>query len=214
MFQKILLLFLFPLHCFGIAFDFSQGAEGWVGDFTDFPVGGEAFYELAWGWENLPSSDQKGLYISGNNHSDDLFMFLRRQIDGLEPNCDYTLHISIVLESNVPEHCIGIGGAPGESLFVKIGASTVEPTKVDIHGFYHLNVDKGNQSQGGQNAIVVGDLANAAVNPNSPSYLPKELEGTITVKSDAAGKVWIFIGTDSGYEGPSKFYLTHVKIAF
>jgi len=74
-------------------------------------------------------------------------------------------------------------------------------------------VDKGNQSQGSQNAIVIGDLANEAVDPNHPVYLPKKLytnKDFLLVKSDSKGDLWIFIGTDSGFEGVTKFYLAQV----
>ena len=114
----------------------------------------------------------KGLFISGNNHSDDLFMFLKRQIVGLKPNTLYTLAFEATLESNIPPGSFGIGGSPGESVYVKIGASSQEPQKIAKAGFYFLNVDKGNQAQGGADAIVTGSLANPQVAPQNPQYLP------------------------------------------
>ena len=39
-------------------FDFNANNNGFVGDFTDYPVGNEEFYELSWGWANLPKSCQ------------------------------------------------------------------------------------------------------------------------------------------------------------
>src|ERR1700722_503038 len=73
--------------------NFSNGSNGFVGDFADYPVGTEDFYELSWGWENLLSQTElkKGLYLSGNNHSDDLWMYVKRRIDGLQPNTAYEL---------------------------------------------------------------------------------------------------------------------------
>ena len=142
-FLKILVVFSAFLPCLlksePIKSNFSKDCKGWIHDFTDYPEGEEAFYELAWGWENLPTetvsmgSDAqvltKGLFLSGNNHSDDLFMFCKRQINGLQPNTVYSLIFSVIIESNIPSGSIGIGGSPGESVYFKVGASTEEPKK-------------------------------------------------------------------------------------
>ncbi len=200
--------------CWGQAFVFSGTFDGWKGDFADYPVGAEQFYELAWGWENLPlvvdGILDKGLYLSGNNHSDDLFMFVKYPLEGLEPETTYIIHfVSVIIESNAPEGRVGIGGAPGESLFFKVGASTEEPQKVDVRGFYLLNVDKGNQSQGGANAVVLGNIATP-----SEGYQVKEFcaDNAFAITTDAQGKLWIFLGTDSGFEGLTKFYIARVDV--
>lgn len=198
----------FPLTAKSYEFSFSEGHDGWVGDYTDYPVGGETFYELAWGWES------KGMFLSGNNHSDDLFMFIRRQIGGLKPDTRYALRFQIVLETNVPPGMHGIGGSPGESVYVKVGASLKRPEKVAKDSFYYLSVDKGNQSGSGKNAVVVGDLANPLVDPERLNFAPKHFQNEISlnIKTDKNGKIWIFVGTDSGFEGISKFYISKVDV--
>jgi hypothetical protein len=202
-------------------FDFSVSHEGWVGEFSDYPIGSETFYELKWGWENLPaevlSKEEiltKGVFLSGNNHSDDLFMFIKRSIEKLEPETDYNLHFLVTIENNTPAQMIGIGGPPGESLYFKIGASSIEPKKQKIDGYYVLNVDKGNQSQSGENSLVIGTLANPLVDPSNPQFQPKILLNEVPLKArtDQKGQLWIFVGTDSGFEGSSLYYIVKVSI--
>lgn len=199
-------------------FDFSTGNQNWQGDFTDYPIGQETFYELAWGWDNLPTpldSLSKGIFLSGNNHSDDLFMFIRRRVDGLKPNTFYDITFQVTIEDNIFPEQFGIGGSPGESVFFKVGASTKEPHKVDIRGFYILNVDKGNQADGGKNAIVVGDLANPLVNPDTPQFEPKVFDNhnnPLRIKTDNKGGLWLFVGTDSGFEGSTLYYIAHISV--
>lgn len=210
-------------------FIFSKGNENWQGDFTDYPVGQEFFFELAWGWQNLPkviSVDgktlSKGMFLSGDNHSDDLFMFIRRQIGDLKPNTCYELTFSVIVENNVYPGQSGIGGSPGESVYFKVGASTKKPHRVNKDGFYLLNVDKGNQSQGGKNAIVVGDMANANVPvppnplitpPFEPFPSPFTNQGNpLKVKTDDKGRLWLFVGTDSGFEGPTLYYIAKISV--
>ena len=74
------------IPCFD--FDFCDGSQGWVAQFSDYPAGDEALFELASGYRRLPPplSSRGGLFISGNNHSDDLFMYLKRRVGGFEPN--------------------------------------------------------------------------------------------------------------------------------
>lgn len=202
-------------------FDFSVNTEGWQGDFTDYPVEQEVFFELAWGWKNLPSElfmnkrhCTKGIFLSGNNHSDDLFMFIKRQISGLKPGTNYDLIFEVLIQANIPSETFGIGGSPGENVYFKVGASERKPCKININGEYQLNVDKGEQSNGGKNAIVVGNLANSAVDQNNPTYEPIYYTHIIpvTAQTDNKGRLWVFIGTDSGFEGLTLYYIAHISI--
>lgn len=206
-----------------IHYSFESTSQKWLGDFTDYPQNNETFYQLAWGWENLPITQEnaspklftKGIFLAGNNHSDDLFMFIKTPIQGLEPNSFYKVTLSVKLATNVPEGLSGIGGSPGESVTLKVGASTIEPTKVNRNGFYFLNVDKGNQTNGGKNAVVVGNLANPLVNQENPRFEIKEvnnLNQPIITQSDNQGQLWVFLGTDSGFEGTSKYYIGEVDV--
>jgi hypothetical protein len=215
------LCLLCPCLVFGLSFTFPQNGGGWEGDFTDYPVGEEEVYELSWGWSNLPSPVYsfegdllyKGLFLSGNNHSDDLFMFLRKRIGGLQPGAWYEIYFKILIENNVPEGMTGIGGSPGESVYVKVGAASNKPRKIAQDGFYYLNIDKGNQASGGENAFVIGNLANPLV-VEADTYQPKELESStpLWVQSNDKGEIWIFVGTDSGFEGKTLYYLVEVDV--
>ena len=66
--------------------------------------------------------------------------------------------MSLSLATNVPTATFGIGGSPGESVFVKAGASTVEPlTEEDRNRHLRMNIDKGNQANGGGIEVRAGD---------------------------------------------------------
>jgi hypothetical protein len=220
MFKRLLLvLLILPFCVYGDEFRFDHDVQGWSGDFSDYPLGDEYFYELSWGWENLPKPiDQltKGIFLNGNNHSDDLFMFVKRKITGLQPNTLYDVEFSVVIETNAPQNSCGIGGASGECVYFKAGGSTEEPVKVLDHGFYHLNVDKGNQSEGGKNAQVIGNLAHPSVDLDNVEYHPKMLSSPepFSIQTDSKGSLWIFLGTDSGFEGLTKFYIADVHVEF
>ena len=209
------------ISVFSVSFDFSHSEDGWKADFADLPANAEdsSFYELKYDYTNLPANlgTRKAIMLSGNNHSDDLFMFIKRKVTGLNPNTSYTLVFEVELASNAPQGSVGAGGSPGESVYLKAGASEIEPVKNVQGDRYVLNIDKGNQSAAGSNATVLGDIATPLTvaeytlitrNNASPSAQP------LIAQSNSAGDIWLMIGTDSGFEGTTTVYYTNVKVLF
>lgn len=193
-------------------FDFAQGDQGWSADFADLPVDPGDTYELDSGIRDLPSDlgvDGTGYRLQSHNRSDDVFMFLTRKLtaaDGIVAGREYQVKFTIKFASNAPTGAMGIGGAPGESVVLKAGASTTEPKAVEQDGYDRLNVDKGNNSEGGPAASVVGNIANGLELQDGQTSVPyvsltREHTHTATVKADAEGNLWLIVGTDSGFEG-------------
>ena len=209
---------------FSTSFDFSDSDEGWKADFTDLPSNNDdsSFFELKVSHTNLPLNlgQRKGIMLSGNNHSDDLFMFIKKKIAGLIPNTTYTLVFEVELASNAPYGAVGAGGSPGESVFLKAGASEVEPVKTIQNENYVLNIDKGNQSTSGTDAIVLGNIATSTatseymlISRNSTAYGASSND-PFKVQSNSAGEIWLIVGTDSGFEGITTVYYTKVNVLF
>ncbi len=196
-------------------YNFATSQNGWTGDFADYPVGEEAFYELSFSHDTLPAplnKTKKALKINGNNHSDDLFMFAKRQITGLPPNTEFQVEFEFELASQYPENSVGIGGGPGSGNYIKAGASAIEPQKLAVEGFYELNLEKGNQSQVGKNAVLIGTLG---ISGDEFVYklITRSSEGkTFKATSNAEGKLWVYVGVDSAYEGITTFYITKASI--
>ncbi len=197
-------------------FDFQTDAEGWTGDFADYPndPGVEDFYGFAFVHSTLPAPldiTRGALMQSGNNHSDDLFMFIKKKLTGLEPDKIYTVDFEVEIATNAASGMIGVGGAPGEAVVIKAGASAKEPVKELDDNYYRMNIDKGTQSIGGENVVVIGDFANGT---EENVYVLKTLKTTnpVTVSSDSNGEIWIIIGTDSGFEATTTIYYNTVKV--
>ena len=173
-----------------------------------------AIYELDSEHRALPDGlEGSGIYIQGHNRSDDLFMFLKRQVEGLEPSATYTVSVSIDLASSIPLGMVGIGGSPGESVYVKAGASTVEPVGVTgSNNHWRMNIDKGNQSTGGSAMKVIGNVANPDV--VGDEYRIKTLASGaefLSVETDSEGRAWLIVGTDSGFEGLTTLYYDQIS---
>ena len=201
-------------------FTFATGAQGWSAGFADYAPEQADTIEVMFKHEELPSyldeEDGYGLFISGRNVSDDLFMFIKRAFTGLEPMTPYDVDVTLQIASNAREDAVGIGGSPGSSVYLKAGAAVVEPTAItQLNGSIGMNVDKGNQAGGGKNAVVLGNIGiedNTAEEP----YRLKTLQTTesFRISTGRDGVLWVFVGTDSGFEGVTAIYYTMVRITF
>lgn len=198
-----------------LSWEFTTDTEGWIGGFADYPPADGSGYDLSFAWSSLPAevSPGGGLLISGNNHSDDLFMYVTRQITGLAANTPYSLDVVVIIDTNAPTVCGGIGGAPGTSVYFKIGAVPFEPTaSLDSQGWLRMNLDKGNQSVGGTDMQVVGDIGNTNTCPDA-TYQPKTLTlSGFSITSAADGTLWVILGTDSGFEGITTLYCDSIAV--
>jgi hypothetical protein len=201
--------------------DFNGGSKGWLAGFTDYTLRTGDLRMLA---ELRPmpqeiDTAQSGFYVQGMNRSDDLFMFLKKHVasdDGIEPNQTYLVSFDIRMASNAPSGCSGVGGAPGESVYLKAGASADEPLAVLAeNGEIRISVDKGQQSQGGTDAGVVGSIANgtACEGPLSPYVrIRREYAHPHLVRTDDRGSMWLVAGTDSAYEGLTGLYFESITV--
>jgi hypothetical protein len=198
-------------------YNFSAGAEGWIGDFADYPnePSVEQFYQLEFSHTGLPAplnTTDGALRLSGINKSDDLFMFIKKKITGLEAGKKYTVNLTIDFATDVANNMVGIGGSPGESVFVKAGAVALEPKKMinTSENWFRMNIDKNNQSNSGNDMKVIGNFANGT---NVNTYTIKQLSTItpITVQANPQGEIWLVVGTDSGFEGRTTIYYNSVK---
>lgn len=199
------------------SFDFRDGTQGWEAGFSDYPCGERPDYEFEAELRELPEEvgAGTGFWLHSFNCCDDLFMFLKRCLgpeDGILPNQEYRVRFRLTFASNAPSGCVGAGGPPGESVYLKAGATPTEPQPVtDEQGYVRMNVDKGNQATGGSAASVVGNIANGIPCEEAPDPAPYvSLTRThlheYTVVSNEQGELWLLIGTDSGFEGRTGLY--------
>jgi hypothetical protein len=198
-----------------LQFEFAQGNHSFVAGFADYPVGEETFYELESQLRPLPPNlgQATSLFISGNNHSDDLFMFYKRRISGLVPNTPYRLGFASQFATEAEFGSFGIGGSPAHSVYLKAGASAFEPAGIVQNGDYRLNVDKGQQASPGAAALVLGDVSKPDGAPVGFQLVTRSSGAEfLDATSSPAGDLWLFFGTDSGFEGTTSLYYTNFDV--
>ncbi len=205
--------FVIPEDGIEFTYTFDDDDEEWITGFADLPADyDQAIYELDSEWRELPDDlEGHAIYMQGHNRSDDLFMFLKREVEGLEPGATYKATFRLVLASSIPPGLSGIGGSPGESVYVKVGSTTEEPLIVeDADGWLRMNIDKGNQAQEGEDMINIGDMANPNLTPATAGQfelMEQSSAGRVfEVTADEDGFLWFIAGTDSGFEGLTEVY--------
>lgn len=199
-------------------FNFQTNSEDWIGDFADYPNQLNIDnYNLEYSYSKLPEPlniNKGALKQSGTNRSDDLFMFIKKKINGLLPNKNYNISLEVEFATNAPSGAIGVGGAPGEGVAIKAGGSTFEPLKVidNYDNWYRMNIDKGNQQIDGKDMKKIGDFSNGT---DLNTYKLKTLKtiSPLSIKSNSNGEVWIIIGTDSGFEATTTIYYNMIKVS-
>lgn len=199
----------------GAEFDFEKGDSDFIPIFADLPAGAgtEEFYELEHGCREVPVEGAgKGLFLSGNNHSDDLFMGYYKELAGLTPGTPYVFQVSFQMATNVEGGMIGVGGSPGSSVYVKGGVAAEKPAAVVTEDqYYRLNIDKGNQGTGGADMAVIGNMEKwGSTGPSE--YELKAFAFRAEATPGAGGRVYLILGTDSGFEATSSWYLDNIAV--
>jgi hypothetical protein len=196
-------------------FDFNQSAENWEVFFSDYPIGEEDFYELEFSHSYLPQPldvTKMSVKISGNNHSDDLLSFIVRKFENLKPNTVYSVTFNVELASNATTNGIGIGGSP--DLALGFGGLAYQPANNINQGYYRPNFISLLQS-GGSNEVIKS-AGRIGVSPDSPAAFTlinrNNLSEPIQLKTNGDGELWLMIGTDSGFEGPTMLYFKSINI--
>ena len=197
---------------------FNSDAEGWMAGFADLPVDhDQQFFELDSVHRQLPDGlhQSRGMFMQGHNRSADLFMYLKRRVDGLQPNTTYDVSVSLDLATNVQAGLFGIGSAPGEGVFSQGRERRRSNPRLSEGDNRHLrmNIDKGNQSQGGEDMVVIGNVAHSEVTGSEHRLKTLDNAGQpLSVETDGNGRVWLIVGTDSGFEGLTAIY--YARIAY
>lgn len=206
-----------PVEVF--SYTFEENAEGWEGGVSDYPAEWDTSrLEFRFARTHLPpsvSEDGMALRISGRNISDDLFMFMKKQVTGLEPNHTYRATFNIELASQYLEQSVGIGGSPGASVYLKAGGTAIEPVPVEVAGAgnnIRMNINKGNQGQGGTDVVVLGNIGIPGEVSEYRLIRRDNQQNPIQITTDSSGSLWLIVGTDSGFEGVTQLYYNTIEV--
>jgi hypothetical protein len=195
------------------SYDFNLSTWGWEPGFTDYPVGQPSQADSIYNWDaNYSASPLLGgnhmaLKLSCDNESEDIFMFIKRKVGGLQPNTSYSLvfTVDVVSDANL-----------GDGMLLKAGASFVEPQKVIHNNRYELNLDKGENFQSGDDLFLLGRLDAPF---DQSGYLYTSFNNAMdprrfTAKTNNVGEIWLIVGTESSAAGINTIFFSKIQIIF
>ena len=77
-------------------------------------------------------------------------------------------------------------------------------------------MDKSNQAASGENAMVIGDVANGTDNCSVGApyrMISRDNQDTpFTITTGDDGTLWLLVGTDSGFEGKTALYYDTIRV--
>lgn len=194
---------------------FQRDADGWTAEIVDYGTTQDSIMEFKSVRAGLPTpldTTRKSLMLSSMNRSDDAFMYLKKKVTGLQPNTDYSLTFEVELASQYATNSVGIGGSPGSGVYLKAGATSVEPIKEKKDNFYSLNIDKGAQATDGKDAITLGNVGTGDDVTGYKLITRSNTNKPFTARSSDKGELWLLVGTDSGFEGLTTLYYSSIKV--
>jgi hypothetical protein len=199
------------ISIFSQNFDFSAEQHGWQHGFAEYPPKDSTAYELKYAYVVEPTGTNS-IMLSGNNRSTNLFMYLKRKLDGLTPNTTYTLTFNVSLFSNGEAGLVGTS-APSESVYLKVGATGIEPKSVIDRTQFVMNIDKGDAGESGDDMITIGNVSTpSGVYSQITRTNSTNMDAPFQVKSNSRGEIWLIVGTDSGSTGITTLYYSKVYV--
>lgn len=204
-----------------IELDFREAGSaeqlGWEPGFSDYGVEQEEIMEFASGHKVLPddlAAHGHGLMVGATNRSDDVFMYWTGPVTGLAPETSYSVDFQAEFATDSPSGCAGIGGSPGESVFVKAGITTERPEREVIDEHWRMTIDKGNQAIGGTDAVILGTVGNKESDCATTrvwEFKTLQSDTPFILNTDASGTGWLIVGSDSGFEGRTELFYTRLR---
>lgn len=195
---------------------FQTGTDGWTAQFSEYSTTTDSIsLQMQAGRARLPiglDTTKYAFRIQAQNGSDDMFMYLKKKVTGFIPNQNYSVTFEMDLGTQYPENSLGAGGSPGSSVYLKAGAVATEPNRKLEDKFYHFNLDKGQQSESGKDAVLLGNVSNGVDQTIYKLVRRSNLDKPINIKANAQGEIWLFVGSDSGFEGLTVLYYDHIRV--
>ncbi len=198
-------------------FDFKEDAQGWTGDFANYTEASRVNLQLEVNRTDIPEKlgDSKSIKFSVNNLNEDLLMFMKRQVQGLDSNATYKIECEVRLISEMITDTSNIEDSKS-MIYFKYGSSKIEPVTefMENDSKHEFSLDAGDADKDGSDLKFIGRLGfpQSADQPkvhNITSY-----HKPIFVQTDNNGKLWLVFGIETKHDLHMSFYFDTIVIYY
>lgn len=205
-----------------LSFDFSESTQQFEINVADYFVEHERNGEIISTLSQLPEPYEyrMGIEFSWYNYSDDIKGYIKKKFSDLKPDTTYSVDFQVNILTVESEQCVGGGGGPGSSVYVKVSLLPREPARFISYedspdGTYRVDIDDG--QSGGSDVALLGDIGlpiSCETSEESPVWEIKSLfnDESFVMTTEKSGEAWIYVSIDSGFEGDTTVYITGVEV--
>lgn len=205
-----------------LSYSFSNSVEGFEIDVADYDVDHPDNNKIAAGLAQLPEPYEyrQGIRFSWFNYSDDFKGLIKKQITELEADTTYSVSFRVDIVTSESNECVGVGGGPGSSVFVKGAVLPFEPTRFvssesGANAMYRVNIDDG--QSGGEDVVLLGNIGlpiSCDASQESRVWEQKTLanDEEYTIITSSTGDAWVYVSIDSGFEGTTEVFIADVEL--
>jgi hypothetical protein len=205
-----------------LTYDFESGTEGWEAGLSGFPADDEELYGLEVEHTTLPEplDDNGALMVKAANPNENLFLFISKEVTGLQPNTRYDVNFTIEFASiveidttgfvvdttefatdttGIDTTGVGTGVyARNDTVVIKAGAVSAEPVlEVDNTNFFQIvGIDPGEAGKDGSDLIVLGNFPGDTTE-NGLTLQTASNENPISVSTNGDGELWLIVASES-----------------
>lgn len=186
------------------------GADpGWVGGASEYPPEFEADMRIVLERRRSPGSKSgapDSFYTAGSNNSDNLFLFIKQRIAGLQPATSYRARFcAIAMVSGVGQYMIAKAGITQREPVSELSEAPGRP-------YYLMNIDKGVAADGGRDVLILGPLGDFVTEVHG--YVRRTVcsSESMSAIADESGALWVLLGADSVFEVLSEAYWMRLEV--
>lgn len=187
--------------------------EGWNSSFCGMKENDEKL-KLTAEHAKIPvqGSNSNGIMMKYENTRNNLFMYISKKfskLEDLKANTKYKIRLSFYIATNQKDD----RRRSSQKVYIKAGATNIEPNNYIDKGLKLINLDKGNLARGGEDIKILGE-ATKEKNEKDDSFQFKSFDTLLDVITNDKGEAWIVLGADCGVDGTCTMYFTDVRVIF
>ncbi len=162
----------------------------------------------------IPNLNSNGLMISAYNMGDNMFVYFYINVGDtlkLDASKTYEAEITFDVATMMPKASSNITDKiPAQSVIIKAGVLSIEPSTANTDGILAPNFKIGHYMTDEEFIKALGNIQKNNYK-SSTSFEYKTFDTKFTAQTDSKGNLYLLIGVDSYYIGPTWIFIDNIK---